>query len=91
MYVLLDYHDLLMVSKIPLRRMVYLVLKELTPMADEQHVIMVMSSLLKDINSKTDLYRANAIRVMTGICDVRINPFFSKTYSSLLEYITWFS
>jgi len=52
---------------IPLRRMVYLVLKELTPMSDD--VIIVMSSLTKDMNSKTDLYRANAIRVLTGITD----------------------
>lgn len=48
--------------------MVYLVLKELTPMSDD--VIIVMSSLTKDMNSKTDLYRANAIRVLTGITDV---------------------
>lgn len=52
---------------IPLRRMVYLVLKELTPLADD--VIIVMSSLTKDMNSKTDIYRANAIRVLTGITD----------------------
>lgn len=49
--------------------MVYLVLKELTTMADD--VIIVMSSLTKDMNSKADLYRANAIRVLTGITDVR--------------------
>lgn len=52
---------------IPLRRMVYLVLKELTPIADD--VIIVMSSLTKDMNSKTDLYRANAMRVLTGVTD----------------------
>jgi len=55
---------------IPLRRMVYLVLKELTPMSDD--VIIVMSSLTKDMNSKTDLYRANAIRVLTGITDTTL-------------------
>lgn len=52
---------------IPLRRMVYLVLKELTPMSDD--VIIVMSSLTKDMNSKVDLYKANAVRVLTGITD----------------------
>lgn len=49
--------------------MVYLVLKELMTMSDD--VIIVMSSLTKDINSKVDVYRANAIRVLCGITDVK--------------------
>lgn len=32
-------------------------------------VIIVTSSLMKDMNSKTDLYRANAIRVLCRIID----------------------
>ncbi|GAQ90422.1 coatomer gamma subunit [Klebsormidium nitens] len=52
---------------IALRRMVYLMIKEITPSADE--VIIVTSSLMKDMNSKTDLYRANAIRVLCRIID----------------------
>jgi coatomer protein complex subunit gamma len=32
-------------------------------------VIIVTSSLMKDMNSKTDLYRANAIRVLCRITD----------------------
>lgn len=48
--------------------MVYLVLKELLPLADD--VIIVISCLTKDMNSKTDLYRANAIRVLCKINDV---------------------
>ena len=32
-------------------------------------VIIVTSSLMKDLNSKTDLYRANAIRVLCRITD----------------------
>jgi len=52
---------------IPLRRMVYLVLKELINMSDD--VIMVMASLTKDINTNVDVYKANAIRVLTGITD----------------------
>ncbi|PRP84210.1 hypothetical protein PROFUN_08410 [Planoprotostelium fungivorum] len=52
---------------IPLRRMVYLVLKALIPMSDD--VIIVIASLTKDINSKNDLYKANAIRVLTQITD----------------------
>eukprot|EP00245_Coleochaete_scutata_P011586 TRINITY_DN4319_c0_g2_i1.p1 TRINITY_DN4319_c0_g2~~TRINITY_DN4319_c0_g2_i1.p1 ORF type:complete len:907 (-),score=212.04 TRINITY_DN4319_c0_g2_i1:451-3171(-) len=50
-----------------LRRMVYLMIKEISPSADE--VIIVTSSLMKDMNSKTDLYRANAIRVLCKITD----------------------
>ncbi|XP_048430267.1 LOW QUALITY PROTEIN: coatomer subunit gamma [Pyrus x bretschneideri] len=52
---------------IGLRRMVYLIIKELSPSADE--VIIVTSSLMKDMNSKTDMYRANAIRVLCRITD----------------------
>ncbi|PWA74240.1 coatomer/calthrin adaptor appendage, C-terminal subdomain-containing protein [Artemisia annua] len=50
-----------------LRRMVYLIIKELSPSSDE--VIIVTSSLMKDMNSKTDVYRANAIRVLCRITD----------------------
>ncbi|CAI0377271.1 unnamed protein product, partial [Linum tenue] len=50
-----------------LRRMLYLMIKELSPSADE--VIIVTSSLMKDMNSKTDMYRANAIRVLCRITD----------------------
>ncbi|KAM0949878.1 putative clathrin/coatomer adaptor, adaptin-like, coatomer/calthrin adaptor appendage [Dioscorea sansibarensis] len=50
-----------------LRRMVYLIIKELSPSNDE--VIIVTSSLMKDMNSKTDMYRANAIRVLCRITD----------------------
>ncbi|CAE5984141.1 unnamed protein product [Arabidopsis arenosa] len=50
-----------------LRRMVYLIIKELSPSADE--VIIVTSSLMKDMNSKIDMYRANAIRVLCRIID----------------------
>ena len=41
--------------QVNLRRMVYLVLKELLPLAED--VIIVISCLTKDMNSKTDLYR----------------------------------
>ncbi|KAJ8460638.1 hypothetical protein OPV22_033564 [Ensete ventricosum] len=50
-----------------LRRMVYLMIKELSPSPDE--VIIVTSSLMKDMNSKIDMYRANAIRVLSKITD----------------------
>ncbi|CAN1324432.1 Coatomer subunit gamma [Linum perenne] len=47
--------------------MLYLMIKELSPSSDE--VIIVTSSLMKDMNSKTDMYRANAIRVLCRITD----------------------
>ncbi|KAG2705627.1 hypothetical protein I3843_05G056300 [Carya illinoinensis] len=47
--------------------MVYLMIKELSPSADE--VIIVTSSLMKDMTSKTDMYRANAIRVLCRITE----------------------
>jgi coatomer protein complex subunit gamma len=53
-----------------LRRMVYLIIKEICPCADE--VIIVTSSLMKDMNSKTELYRANAIRVLCSITDTSL-------------------
>jgi len=50
-----------------LRRMVYLVIKALTASAEE--VIIVTSCLTRDMHSKNDLYRANAIRVLCSITD----------------------
>jgi coatomer protein complex subunit gamma len=53
-----------------LRRMVYLVVKDICPGADE--VIIVTSSLMKDMNSKTDLFRSNSIRVLCKILDTSL-------------------
>jgi coatomer protein complex subunit gamma len=50
--------------------MVYLVIKDVCPSADE--VIIITSSLMKDMNSKTDLYRSNAIRVLCSITDTQL-------------------
>lgn len=47
--------------------MVYLCIKEIRPSPDE--VIIITSSLIKDMNSKNDLYRANSIRVLCQIID----------------------
>ncbi len=52
---------------INLRRMMYLCIKDICPGADE--VIIVTSSLMKDMNSKTDLYRSNSVRVLCKIID----------------------
>eukprot|EP01137_Pigoraptor_chileana_P009086 Opistho-2@56821 len=52
---------------ITLRRMVYLSIKELSTIAED--VIIVTSSLTKDMTAKEDLYRANAIRALCKITD----------------------
>ncbi|BES96180.1 Coatomer subunit alpha-2 [Nesidiocoris tenuis] len=55
-------------SKNPvLRRMVYLGIKELSNLAED--VIIVTSSLTKDMTGKEDLYRAAAIRALCSITD----------------------
>eukprot|EP00798_Chlamydomonas_sp_ICE-L_P030905 gene30905-35958_t len=53
-----------------LRRMVYMCIKDICPSADE--VIIVTSSLMKDMNSTTDLYRSNAVRVLCRIIDSQL-------------------
>lgn len=40
------------------------------PGSDE--VIIIVSSLMKDMNSKVDLYRSNAIRVLCHIADSQV-------------------
>ncbi|KAJ3270041.1 Coatomer subunit gamma-2 [Terramyces sp. JEL0728] len=53
---------------VPLRQMVYLAIKELASVAED--VMMVTSSITKDMNAKTDLiYRPNAVRALTKITD----------------------
>lgn len=52
---------------IPLRQIVYVVIKELSTVAED--VIMVTSSLSKDMNSKSDQVKANAIRALCKITD----------------------
>lgn len=53
---------------VPLRQMVYLVIKELSTVAED--VIMVTSSLTKDMTAKADaVYRSNAIRALCKITD----------------------
>jgi len=52
-----------------LRRMVYLFIKEVAEACNPDDVIIVTQSLSKDMASDADLYRANAIRVLTRIVD----------------------
>jgi coatomer protein complex subunit gamma len=51
--------------------MVYLGIKELSAIAED--VIIVTSSLTKDMTGKEDLYRAAAIRALCSITDVSIS------------------
>ncbi|CAG8444222.1 9166_t:CDS:10 [Diversispora eburnea] len=58
---------------IGLRQMVYLVIKELSTIAED--VIMVTSSLMKDMQPKSEvIYRANAIRALCKITDASMLP-----------------
>jgi len=54
-----------------LRRILYLFLKEVADATDAGEIIIVHSSLTKDMNQNTDthLYRANALRVLRKIID----------------------
>mmetsp|Transcript_15207 Transcript_15207/g.28605 ORF Transcript_15207/g.28605 Transcript_15207/m.28605 type:complete len:977 (-) Transcript_15207:5-2935(-) len=52
-----------------LRRMVYVVLKELYLLCDPSDVIIITSCLTKDMTCDVDLYRANALRVLVRIID----------------------
>lgn len=52
-----------------LRRMVYLFLKEIYSLCDPNNVIIVTSSLTKDMTCDMNLYRANSLRVLVRIID----------------------
>ena len=57
-------------SKNPnLRRMLYLFIKELAKATQADEVIIVIQSLVKDMNSNDFLHAANAIRVLSKIVD----------------------
>lgn len=53
---------------VTLRRLVYLAIKEMAKIADD--VIIVTSSLTKDMTGKEDQYRASAIRALISVIDV---------------------
>lgn len=63
-----------------LRRMVYLFIKEVSEATAAEEVIIVVQSLMKDMNSSEDLYRANSIRVLGKIID-------APTLSQIDRYI----
>lgn len=58
-----------------LRRMVYLGIRELSSIAED--VIIVTSSLTKDMTGNEALYRAAAIRALCSITDVSCSSLFS--------------
>ncbi|EGC39052.1 hypothetical protein DICPUDRAFT_45443 [Dictyostelium purpureum] len=69
---------------IPLRRLMYLLLKELSSISDD--AIIVISSLTKDMTHKIELYRANAIRILCKITDSSILPQIERYFKqSIVE------
>lgn len=56
-------------SDVNLRRMMYLFIKEIAETCNPDDVIIVTSSLTKDMNTGEDLYRANSMRVLAKIID----------------------
>lgn len=52
-----------------LRRMMYLFIKEVAETCNPDDVIIVTSSLTKEMNTGEDLYRANSMRVLAKIID----------------------
>jgi vesicle coat complex subunit len=70
--------------------MMYLVIKELSGIAED--VIMVTQSLIKDIQSKQEtIYRANAIRALCLITDVKFNCNFHDKCNSCLILLKFYS
>ncbi|KAF1814479.1 putative coatomer subunit gamma [Eremomyces bilateralis CBS 781.70] len=66
-----------------LRQMVYLVLKELAPTAED--TIMVTSSIMKDTSVQSDvLYRANAIRALCRIIDASTVPAIERNIKTAI-------
>ena len=57
-----------------LRRLVYLLVREFASSVKVDEVIIIISSLMKDMASPVDLYRANSIRVLCSIVDAGLLP-----------------
>jgi len=55
-----------------LRRMVYLFIKDVAETCEHDNIIIVIQCLTKDMNSDADLYRGNALRVLSRIVDASI-------------------
>jgi len=61
------FHFFLFHEQINLHRLVYLAIKELKPASSD--VIIVTSSLTRDMTHKYAFYRANALRVLSSVVD----------------------
>ena len=64
--------------QVTLRRMVYLVIKEMAEIAED--VIIVTSSLTKDMTGKEDQFRGPAIRALCKITDVSSGALMNVLY-----------
>ncbi|CDZ96709.1 coatomer subunit gamma [Phaffia rhodozyma] len=66
-----------------LRQMMYLVIKELSPYAED--VIMVTSSIMKDMQPNLEvIYRSNAIRALTRITDAQAVQSVERFFKSAI-------
>lgn len=72
-----------------LRRMVYLGIKELSSLAED--VIIVTSSLTKDMTGREDLYRAAAIRALCSITDVSVYIYYYFLLTNHIYYYYFLS
>eukprot|EP01105_Mastigella_eilhardi_P005847 TRINITY_DN17549_c0_g1_i1.p1 TRINITY_DN17549_c0_g1~~TRINITY_DN17549_c0_g1_i1.p1 ORF type:complete len:915 (-),score=287.02 TRINITY_DN17549_c0_g1_i1:59-2746(-) len=61
-----------------LRRLMYLMLKELIPMSSD--FIIIISSLTKDMTNKLDIYKANSMRVLCRVMDAQMLPQFERYF-----------
>jgi coatomer protein complex subunit gamma len=57
-------------NDIVLRRLLYIILKELANSADD--ILIAINSLAKDVNGKNDIYRAAAMRTLVVIADAQL-------------------
>ena len=55
-----------------LRRMTYLFLKEVAESTQSNEIIIVTASLTKDMNGSVDMFRANAIRVLSKVVEANM-------------------
>jgi hypothetical protein len=70
-----------------LRRLVYLVIKEVK--IDPDQSLIVVSPLSKDMTGKTDMFRANSIRVLAKVMDVRsFALYMSLPFLALSSYVS---
>lgn len=63
--------------------MSYLFIKEIAEKTSAEEVIIIVSTLLKDLNSDNELFRANSLRVLSRILDVGFFSVCSSVLSSL--------